>query len=174
MATVPGITHISLVRELGQPSLSIEPDRAKIARYGLNVGDINALIETAVGGSAATQVIQGERSFDLVVRLQEPYRQNMEAIKNILIATADGQHLPLSQFADIRLGKGASFIYREANQRFIGVQFSVEGRDLASAVADARPRSGRLCRCRLVTRSTGAANTKTTWPHGRRWSSSGR
>jgi cobalt-zinc-cadmium resistance protein CzcA len=142
MATVPGITHISLVRELGQPSLSIEPDRAKIARYGLNVGDINALIETAVGGSAATQVIQGERSFDLVVRLQEPYRQNMEAIKNILIATADGQHLPLSQFADIRLGKGASFIYREANQRFIGVQFSVEGRDLASAVADAQAKVG--------------------------------
>ncbi len=138
MATVPGITHISLVRELGQPSLSIEPDRAKIARYGLNVADVNALIETAVGGAPATQVIQGERAFDLVVRLQEPYRQSMEAIKNILIATPDGQHLPLSQFADIRVSKGASFIYREANSRFIGVQFSVDGRDLASAVAEAQ------------------------------------
>ena len=135
---VPGITHVSLVRELGQPSLTIEADRAKIARYGLNVADINALIETAVGGAPATQVIQGERSFDLVVRLQEPYRQSMEAIKNILVATADNQHLPLSQFADIRVSKGASFIYRESNSRFVGIQFSVEGRDLASAVEDAQ------------------------------------
>jgi cobalt-zinc-cadmium resistance protein CzcA len=138
ISAVPGITHVSLVRELGQPSLTIEPDRAKIARYGLNVGDINALIETAVGGTAATQVIQGERSFDLVVRLQEPYRQSMEAIKNILIATPDNQHLPLSQFADIKVSKGASFIYRESNSRFVGIQFSVEGRDLASAVEDAQ------------------------------------
>ena len=104
--TVPGITHITLVRELGQPSLTIEPDRAKIARYGLNVADINTLIETAVGGAPATQVIQGERSFDLVVRLQEPFRQNMDAIKNILIATPDSQHLPLSQFADIKVEQG--------------------------------------------------------------------
>jgi cobalt-zinc-cadmium resistance protein CzcA len=138
ISAVPGITHVSLVRELGQPSLTIEPDRAKIARYGLNVSDINALIETAVGGAPATQVIQGERSFDLVVRLQEPYRQNMEAIKNILVATADNQHLPLSQFADIKVSKGASFIYRESNSRFVGIQFSVEGRDLASAVEDAQ------------------------------------
>jgi heavy metal efflux system protein len=138
LSSVPGITHVSLVRELGQPSLTIEPDREKMARYGLNVADINALIETAVGGAPATQVIQGERSFDLVVRLQEPFRQNMDAIKNILVATADGQHLPLSQFADIKVSKGASFIYRESNSRFVGIQFSVEGRDLASAVADAQ------------------------------------
>ena len=140
LSTVPGITHITLVRELGQPSLTIEPDRAKIARYGLNVDDINTLVETAVGGAPATQVIQGERSFDLVVRLQEPYRQNMDAIKNILVATPDGQHLPLGQFADIQVSKGASFIYRESSSRFIGIQFSVEGRDLAGAVADARKR----------------------------------
>jgi cobalt-zinc-cadmium resistance protein CzcA len=138
IAAVPGITHITLVRELGQPSLTIEPDRAKIAQYGLNVDDINSLIGTAIGGAPATQVIQGERLFDLVVRLQEPYRENMEAIKNILIATPDGQHLPLSQFADIKVSKGASFIYRESSSRFVGIQFSVEGRDLASAVAEAR------------------------------------
>ena len=84
IAAVPGIVDITLVRELGQPSLTIEPDRAKIAQYGLNVADINTLIETAVGGSPATKVIQGERSFDLVVRLQEPFRQNMDAIKNLL------------------------------------------------------------------------------------------
>jgi heavy metal efflux system protein len=138
ITTVPGITNVTLVRELGQPSLTIEPDREKIARYGLNVADINALIETAVGGAPASQVIQGERSFDLVVRLQEPFRQNMDAIKNILVATPDNQHLPLSQFADIKVSKGASFIYRESNSRFVGIQFSVDGRDLASAVADAR------------------------------------
>ena len=138
IANVPGITDITLVRELGQPSLTIEPDRAKLAQYGLNVADINTLIETAIGGSPATKVIQGERSFDLVVRLQEPFRQNMDAIKNLLVSTPDGQHLPLSQFADVKISKGASFIYRESNSRFVGIQFSVEGRDLASAVQEAQ------------------------------------
>jgi heavy metal efflux system protein len=140
LASVPGISGITLVRELGQPSLIIEPDRARIAQYGLNVSDVNALIETAIGGTAATQVIQGEREFDLVVRLQEPFRQNMDAIKNLLISTPDGQHLPLSQFASIRIEQGASFIYRESNSRFIGIQFSVVNRDLASAVQEARER----------------------------------
>ena len=138
IATVPGITDITVVRELGQPSLTITPDRAKIARYGLNVADINTLIDTAVGGTPASTVIQGERSFDLNVRFQEPFRDNMDAIKNLLITTPDGQNLPLSQFADIKIDKGASFIYRESNSRFIGVQFSVEGRDLASAVQEAQ------------------------------------
>ncbi len=138
IAAVPGITNITVVRELGQPSLTIEPDRTKMARYGLNVSDINTLIETAVGGSAVSQVIQGERQFDLVLRLQEPFRANIDAIRSLLIATPDGQHLPLSQFATIQVSKGASFIYREDNSRFIGVQFSVTGRDLAGAVQDAR------------------------------------
>jgi heavy metal efflux system protein len=138
ISKVPGIGHIVLVRELGQPSLTIVPDRAKIARYGLNVSDVNTLIETGLGGTAATQVIQGERQFDLVVRMQEPFRKNMEAIKNLLIATPDGQFLPLSQFADIKVENGASFIYRESNSRYIGIQFAVDGRDLASAVGEAR------------------------------------
>jgi len=138
LAGVRGITGITVVRELGQPSLIIEPNRERIAQYGLNVSDVNTIVETAIGGTAATQVIQGEREFDLVVRLQAPFRQNMDTIKNLLIATPDGQHLPLSQFASIRVEQGASFIYREDNSRFIGIQFSVEGRDLASAVQDAR------------------------------------
>jgi cobalt-zinc-cadmium resistance protein CzcA len=138
IAKVPGIADITVVRELGQPSLSIIPNREKIAQYGLNVDDVNTLVETAMGGKAASQVIQGERQFDLLVRMQEPYRKDMEAIKNLLIATPAGQHLPLSQFADIRIGNGASFIYREANSRFIGVQFSVRNRDLAGAVDEAR------------------------------------
>ena len=127
-----------MVRELGQPSLIITPDRAKLARYGLNVDDVNTLIGTAMGGQAATQVIQGERQFDLVVRMQEQFRNSEDAIRNLLIATPDGQHLPLSQFADVRVESGAAFIYRESNSRYIGVQFSVEGRDLASAVGEAR------------------------------------
>ena len=127
-----------MVRETGQPSLVITPDRAKLARYGLNVSDINTLIGTAMGGQAATQVIQGERQFDLIVRMQEPFRKDENAIRNLLIATPDGQYLPLSQFCDIKVESGASFIYRESNSRYIGIQFSVEGRDLASAVGEAR------------------------------------
>jgi heavy metal efflux system protein len=138
LSQVRGITHIVIVRELGQPSLIVKPDRAKIARYGLNVSDVNTLIETALGGAAATQVIQGEEQFDLVVRMQEPFRRNENAIGNLLITTPDGQHLPLSQFAGIHVENGASLIYREANSRYIGVQFSVDGRDLASAVGEAR------------------------------------
>jgi cobalt-zinc-cadmium resistance protein CzcA len=135
---IPGITNITIVQELGQPSLTIIPDRQKIAQYGLNVADINTLIEIAVGGKAATQVIQGERQFDLILRMQEPFRENMEAIRNLLVTTPDGQHLPLSQFAEIRVSGGASFIYRESNSRYIGIQFSVENRDLAGAINEAR------------------------------------
>jgi len=138
MSQVSGITHIVIVQELGQPSLTIVPDREKIARYGLNVADINTLVEAALGGKAATQVIQGEEQFDLVVRMDEKYRSDQQAIENLLIATPDGQNLPLSQFASVKVENGASFIYRESNSRYIGIQFSVEGRDLASAVGEAR------------------------------------
>jgi cobalt-zinc-cadmium resistance protein CzcA len=135
---VPGIKHVTLVQELGQPALTITVDRSKIARYGVNVADINSLIEAAVGGGTATQVEQGERLYDLVVRLGEQYRANPEQIGNILVATPGGQQVPLREFADLRVASGASFIYRQDNTRFIGVQYSVEGRDLASAVSDAQ------------------------------------
>ncbi len=138
LSKTPGITEITVVRELGQPSLTITPDREKLARYGLNVGDINTLIGTALGGQAATQVIQGERQFDMVVRMQEPFRSDENSIRNLLIGTPDGQYLPLGQFCEIKVESGASLIYRESNSRYIGVQFSVEGRDLASAVGEAR------------------------------------
>jgi len=140
---VRGIHNVSLVQELGQPSLSIVIDRAAIARYGLNVDDINGLIQTAIGGDVATQVIQGEKQFDLVVRLDKPYRDNPEAIGNILVATPGGQQIPLKTLADIKVTNGASFIYREDNSRYIGVQFSVEGRDLAGAVEDAMAQVGK-------------------------------
>ncbi|MDR3386055.1 MAG: CusA/CzcA family heavy metal efflux RND transporter [Rudaea sp.] len=134
---VRGIRDVTLVQELGQPSLAIDIDRARIARYGLNVADINALIQTAIGGDVATQVVQGEKQFDLIVRLDRPYRDNPEEIGNILMATSGGQQIPLRELADIHVTNGASFIYRQDNSRYIGVQFSVEGRDLAGAVEDA-------------------------------------
>lgn len=135
---IPGINHVTLVQELGQPSLTIAVDRAKLARYGLSADAVNGLIEAAVGGSAATQVVQGERTFDLVVRLQPQYRATPEQIGNILLATPDGQQVPLREVANVEIANGAAFIYRQDNSRYIGVQYSVEGRDLASAVAEAR------------------------------------
>jgi len=134
---VRGIRDVTLVQELGQPSLTIKINRARIARYGLNVADINALIQTAIGGDVATQVVQEEKQFDLIVRLEREYRDNPDEIGNILVATPAGQQIPLKEFADIEVANGASFIYRQDNSRYIGVQFSVEGRDLAGAVGDA-------------------------------------
>lgn len=136
LANVPGFTGLTVVRELGQPSLLIDVDREKIARYGINVSDVEAVVQAAVGGQAATQVIQGEKLFDLVVRMQPQYRSDAQHIGNLLVGTPDGQQIPLSQLAAIREDNGASFIYRESNSRYIGIQYSVEGRDLERAVKD--------------------------------------
>jgi cobalt-zinc-cadmium resistance protein CzcA len=136
LANVPGFTELTVVRELGQPSLIINVDRDKIARYGINVSDVEAVVQAAVGGQAATQVVQGEKLFDLVVRMQPQFRSNALEIGNLLVGTPDGQQIPISQLAEIRQGNGASFIYRENNSRYIGVQYSIEGRDLQRAVED--------------------------------------
>jgi cobalt-zinc-cadmium resistance protein CzcA len=136
LSKVPGFAHLTVVRELGQPSLLIDIDRQKIARYGINVADVQGVIEAAVGGASATQVIQGEKVFDLVVRMQPQFRSSADQIGTLLVGTPDGQQIPLSQLANIHQGNGASFIYRENNSRYIGVQYSIEGRDLASAVRD--------------------------------------
>ena len=133
---VPGFTELTVVRELGQPSLLIDVDRDKIARYGINVSDVEGVIQAAVGGQAATQVIQGEKLFDLVVRMQPQFRSSAQQIGNLLVGTPDGQQIPLRALANINVGNGASFIYRENNSRYIGVQFSIEGRDMESAVRD--------------------------------------
>ncbi len=137
MEKVPGITDVTLVHELGQPNLAIKIDRAKIARYGVNVDDINNLISAAVGGNVATEVVQGEKQFDLVVRLLPQYRHTPQQIGDIPVATPGGQEIPLKEFASIKVENGASFIYRENDSRYIGVQFAVQGRDLAGAVQDA-------------------------------------
>jgi heavy metal efflux system protein len=136
LSQVPGFTELTVVRELGQPSLLVQVDRDKIARYGINVADVEAVVQAAVGGQAATQVIQGEKLFDLVVRMKPEFRENAQQIGNLLVGTPAGQQIPLSELSDIREASGASFIYRENNSRYIGVQYSIEGRDLASAVRD--------------------------------------
>jgi cobalt-zinc-cadmium resistance protein CzcA len=136
LSQVRGFTELTVVRELGQPSLLVQVDRDKIARYGINVADVEAVVQAAVGGQAATQVIQGEKLFDLVVRMKPEFRENAQRIGNLLVGTPAGQQIPLSELSDIREGNGASFIYRENNSRYIGVQYSIEGRDLASAVKD--------------------------------------
>src|SRR6202167_5376781 len=136
LSQVRGFTELPVVRDLGQPSLLIDTDRDKIARYGINVADVEAVVQAAVGGQAATQVIQGEKLFDLVVRMKPEFRENAMAIGNLLVGTPAGQQIPLRELADIREASGASFIYRENNSRYIGVQYSVEGRDLQSAVTD--------------------------------------
>jgi heavy metal efflux system protein len=135
---VPGFTELTVVRELGQPSLLIDVDRAKIARYGVNVADAETVIQAAVGGQAATQVIQGEKLFDLVVRMEPQYRSSAREISNLLVPAPAGQQIPLAELAAIREANGASFIYRENNSRYIGIQYSVEGRDLERAVRDAQ------------------------------------
>src|SRR5215472_3951728 len=136
LSHVPGFTDLTVVRELGQPSLLIDVDRGKIARYGINVADVETVVSAAVGGQAATQVIQGEKLFDLVVRMQPQFRSSAGQISNLLVGTPAGQQIPLSQLADIHQGNGASFIYRENNSRYIGVQYSISGRDLQGAVDD--------------------------------------
>ena len=136
LSQVPGFTELTVVRELGQPSLLIDVDRHKIARYGINVADVEAIVQAAVGGQAATQVIQGEKLFDLVVRMKPEFRENAQQIGNLLVGTPAGQQIPLSELSNIREASGASFIYRENNSRYIGVQYSIEGRDLQGAVAE--------------------------------------
>lgn len=138
LSKVPGFTDLTVVRELGQPSLLIDVDRDKIARYGINVADVEAVISAAVGGQAVTQVIQGEKLFDLVVRMQPQFRSSAHEIGELLVGTPDGKQIPLGQLANIRVGNGASLIYRENNSRYIGVQYSIEGRDLERAVHDGK------------------------------------
>jgi cobalt-zinc-cadmium resistance protein CzcA len=136
LARVPGFSELTVVRELGQPSLLIDVDRAKIARYGINVSDVEAVIQAAIGGQAATQVIQGEKLFDLVVRMRPQFRESSQEIGNLLVGTPAGQQIPLKQLAAITQGNGASFIYRENNSRYIGIQYSIVSRDLERAVED--------------------------------------
>ncbi|MBF6560865.1 MAG: efflux RND transporter permease subunit [Candidatus Binataceae bacterium] len=138
MGGVRGLVDLAVYRSLGQPNLVITPDRAQCARYGLNVGDVAAVIQAAIGGQAVTQVLEGDRRFDLVVRWQKQYRTSLAAIRGIRIPLSNGGEIPLGQVARIETAEGASFIYREGLERYVPVRFAVRGRDLQRAVEDAK------------------------------------
>ncbi|NDU85835.1 MAG: efflux RND transporter permease subunit [Ferrovum sp.] len=142
LAKVKGIADLGVFRVMGQPNLNIVVDRVKAARYGLNTGDVNTVVQAALGGTQATTLMEGERQFSLVVRLAPEYRQNLETIRALKVTyqTPSGAnaYIPLGEVADISLDTGASYIYHEKNQRFIPVKFSVRGRDIGSTVAEAQ------------------------------------
>lgn len=137
---VRGTADVGIFRELGQPTLNVSVDRAAAARYGLNVADIEGLVTNAIGGNAATSVMEQERSFDLAVRFPEGQRNSVEKIRGMLVDTPDGQRIPLSTVASVEVADGPFFIYRETSQRYIAIKFGVRERDLGSAVADAQAR----------------------------------
>src|SRR5438046_3947202 len=137
MGTVQGVADLSVLTELGQPNLLIRVDRERAARYGVLPGDVNGTVQAAIGGQAVTQVLDGERRFDVVVRFLPQYRENVEDISNIPVSTPDGGRIPLKQMAEVTKQTGASFVYREDNSRYIPVKFSVRGRDLKGTIAEA-------------------------------------
>ena len=144
MAKVQGVADLGIFHLLGQPNLNIKIDRDKAARYGLNTGDVNTVVQAALGGTTATTVLEGDRQFNLAVRLDPKYRSSIDAIRTVKVAyqTPSGTngYVPLSELANITLDTGASFIYRERSQRFIPIKFSVRGRDLGSTVEEAQAR----------------------------------
>jgi cobalt-zinc-cadmium resistance protein CzcA len=137
MKGVPGVEDLGLFRVLGQPNLNISVDRQRAARFGINVADVQDAVETAVGGKAVSQVLQGEQRYDLVVRYQAPYRDNKEAIENIRLLAPSGERVSLAQLGKVEVRDGASEIYREENSRYVAIKYSVRGRDLGSAVEQA-------------------------------------
>jgi cobalt-zinc-cadmium resistance protein CzcA len=144
MSQVRGVADLGVFPVLGQPNLDIKVDRARAARYGLNSGDINSVVQAAMGGAVATFVLEGDRQFAVSVRFTPEYRQSVDRIRNIKVAYAAGSggngYVPLSELATITLDTGAAWIYHESTQRFIPIKFSVRGRDLGSTVAEAQER----------------------------------
>jgi len=138
MRQVRGVKDLGIFRLLGQPNLLIKVDREASARYGLQVADVNAMVQAAIGGQAVTKVYEGERLFDLVIRFLPEYRQDVEAISNVLVSTPAGARIPLKQVATIATQTGAFIIYRENNERYIPIKFSVRNRDLESTVEEAQ------------------------------------
>jgi cobalt-zinc-cadmium resistance protein CzcA len=138
LSSVRGIRDLGTFKSMGQPIVRITPDRRACARYGLNTGDVEAVIQAAIGGQAVTQVYEGEKRFDLVVRWQEPFRNGLEAIRELTVATPEGPQLPIGQVADIRTEDGPNVVYRQDGQRYAPVKFSVRGRDLGGTIAEAQ------------------------------------
>jgi heavy metal efflux system protein len=140
MKNIRGVRDLGIFHLMGQPNLLIQVDRQACARYGLQVSDVNAVVQAAIGGQAVTRVFEGERWFDLVVRFQREYRENVDVIGNIQVSTPNGARIPLKQLASVSVQTGAFIIYRENNERYIPIKFSVRGRDLAGTVEEAQMR----------------------------------
>jgi cobalt-zinc-cadmium resistance protein CzcA len=138
MGKIPGVKDLAMFHSLGQPNVKIIIDRAACGRYGLNTGDVDAVIQAAIGGQAVTQVYEGEKSFDVAVRWLDTYRSSVEAIRRITVATPDGTQIPLGQLAAITKEEGPSLIYREDGSRYAPVKFSVRERDLVSTIDEAK------------------------------------
>jgi heavy metal efflux system protein len=138
MSKVPGIKDLGTFQSMGQPNVKITPKRDVCSRYGLNTGDVAAVIQAAIGGQAQTEVYEGERRFDLTVRWMPQYRTSLEAIRETTVSTPDGAQVPLGQLADIETVEGPAIIYREDSVRYSPVKFSVRGRDLAGTIAEAQ------------------------------------
>ncbi len=144
MLTIPGVEDLGMIRVTGQPNLNLAVDRDAAARYQINVADVQDAIETAVGGKALTQVLQGEQRFDLVARYLPRYRDTSAAIENIRLLAPSGERVSLAQLCKIQIADGASMLYREANSRYVAVKYSVRGRDLGGTVEQAIRRVDRL------------------------------
>ena len=140
LENVRGVEDLGVFRTLGQPDIRVVPDREAVGRYGLNVGDVMSFVQAAIGGAAVTQVYEGEKHFDLVVRWAAPYRQSLQAIRQLLVPTPGGAQVPLGQMARITEAEGPSLVYREDQRRYAPVKFSVRGRDLGSTIAEAQAR----------------------------------
>ena len=145
MSAVPGIADLAVFESLGQPTVQIEVDRARAARYGLAPGDINSTVQTAIGGQTAGNLYEqgSDRNFPIMVRLSPEYRQSLDSIRRITVAAPNPSgsgliQIPLSDVASVKLVSGASFVYRENQQRYIPIKFSVRGRDLGGAVLEAQ------------------------------------
>jgi len=137
MREVKGVEDLAVFRVLGQPNLNVIVDRDAAARYQINVADVQDAIQTAVGGNALTQVLQGEARYDLVMRYLPQYRDTREAIEKIRLLSPTGERVSLAQLCKIQVADGGSEIYRETNERYIAVKYSVRGRDLGGAVEEA-------------------------------------
>jgi cobalt-zinc-cadmium resistance protein CzcA len=143
MRHVRGITDLGLFRVIGQPNLNFTVNRKAAARFQINIADVQDAIQTAVGGNALTQVLQGERRFDLVMRYLPQYRDTREAIEGIRLQAPSGERVSLAQLCDVQVADGASEIYREANSRYVAIKYSVRGRDLGGAVEESIRRVAR-------------------------------
>jgi cobalt-zinc-cadmium resistance protein CzcA len=137
MSKIPGIADLGLFRIIGQPNLTFTVDRKAAARFGINVADIQDAIQTAVGGSVLSEVLKGEAQYDLVLRYQKPFRDSREAIENVRLLSPTGERVSLAQLTKIGTTDGAEEIYREGEQRYIAVKYSVRNRDLGGAVEEA-------------------------------------